>query len=258
MKHAVEAIQMNGFVFVTDLFEEKEFEAYREKLGNHSKRIMRDLSESKETIGIGSSSGFHEVCLRSEGRYDIPTWIHGYNSTNAWTEREALPKGLMKTLSGIAKEILGENLENAFSGVVISEPGSCNQYWHADSLHLKDSHEPANVLNVLVAIDPVPVLKGPTEFIPGSHVMTNHHTNESVKSSIVYQDINNTPESIGMSSCSAFTMALPVRSAVIFDDRILHRGLGNLSGENRDVAYFSLKRAGFRTDTHFEATQSLY
>jgi len=266
VRHATEAILANGFVFVTDLFDEKEFRAFRKRLNEHANATMRDLEQRQNSeIGIGSASGFYEICLRSKGRYDLPTWIHGCESTNTWSEEEAFPPNLLVTLDEIVRSVLGENshdstVEHAFSGIVVSNPGSPNQYWHSDSLHEKSSHhQPANVLNVLVATDSIPVQKGPTEFIPGSHIMTNHYTNKMVSSnSIVYQNETNTPESIGMSSGGAFTMALPARSAVIFDDRILHRGLGNMSNEDRDVAYFSYKRAGFVTDTHFEATRSLY
>eukprot|EP00938_MAST-03A_sp_MAST-3A-sp1_P002676 g2676.t1 len=262
---ATEAIRANGFVFVTDLFEDKdEFRRYRERLKRYSENVFRDLKNHEEgDIGIGSASGFHEICLRSKCRYDLPTWIHGCESRYSWSEEDAFPESLLFCLEEIVRSVLNEesendNVERAFSGIVVSNPGSPDQYWHADSLHEERSHRPANVLNVLVATDSIPVLKGPTEFIPGSHIMTNHYSNERVDSNIVYQNETNTPESIGMSSGGAFTMALPARSAVIFDDRILHRGLGNMSSGDRDVAYFSYKRSGFMTDTHFEATRSLY
>ena len=265
VRHATEAIRANGFVFVTDLFEdEDEFRKFRGRLQEHAAKIFRDLENHKDgDIGIGSVSGFHEICLRSKCRYDLPTWIHGCESTYSWREEEAFPESLLFTLEEIVRNVLNEDnnnesVERAFSGIVVSRPESPDQYWHADSLHEERSHRPANVLNVLVATDSIPVQKGPTEFIPGSHIMTNHYTNKNIDSNIVYQNEKNTPESIGMSSGSAFTMALPARSAVIFDDRILHRGLGNMSIEDRDVAYFSYKRSGFMTDTHFEATRSLY
>jgi len=48
---------------------------------------------------------------------------------------------------------------------------------------------------------------------------------------------------------------------LIFDDRILHRGLANASQQERWVAYFSYlrPRPGLEQipDTHFEASRSL-
>jgi hypothetical protein len=49
---------------------------------------------------------------------------------------------------------------------------------------------------------------------------------------------------------------------LIFDDRILHRGLANASEQERWVAYFSYRRPrpGLDgvADTHFEASKSLF
>ena len=49
---------------------------------------------------------------------------------------------------------------------------------------------------------------------------------------------------------------------LIFDDRILHRGLANGSQQERWVAYFSYlrPRPGLEqiADTHFEASRSLF
>ena len=42
-------------------------------------------------------------------------------------------------------------------------------------------------------------------------------------------------------------------SALIFDDRILHRGGHNASSENRDVVFFSYSRPDFKPATHYEA-----
>jgi hypothetical protein len=52
-------------------------------------------------------------------------------------------------------------------------------------------------------------------------------------------------------------MPLPRGSVVIFDDRVLHRGLGNSAAIPREVGYFSYKRKAFTANTHFEAYRSL-
>ena len=56
-------------------------------------------------------------------------------------------------------------------------------------------------------------------------------------------------------SCAS---ALARGTCVIFDDRILHRGLGNRSGEPRYVSYFSYRSKGYIGDTHFEAVRSVF
>jgi ectoine hydroxylase-related dioxygenase (phytanoyl-CoA dioxygenase family) len=56
--------------------------------------------------------------------------------------------------------------------------------------------------------------------------------------------------------------AMAAGDCLIFDDRILHRGLANDSGQERWVAYFSYlrPRPGLDeiADTHFEASRSLF
>ena len=56
--------------------------------------------------------------------------------------------------------------------------------------------------------------------------------------------------------------AMAAGDCLIFDDRILHRGLANASQQERWVAYFSYlrPRPGLEeiADTHFEASRSLF
>lgn len=52
--------------------------------------------------------------------------------------------------------------------------------------------------------------------------------------------------------------ALATGSCLIFDDRILHRGLNNASTSRRSMTYFSYRQAGYRENTHFEAQRSVY
>jgi hypothetical protein len=38
---------------------------------NLTDTVLRDLAERSAPIEIGSAHGFHEICLRSMGRYDV-------------------------------------------------------------------------------------------------------------------------------------------------------------------------------------------
>ena len=150
-------------------------------------------------------------------------------------------------------EVLGEDFEQAFCGVVYSEPQSEAQLWHADSLHIYDNHGDANLLNGLIALHDTPMEMGPTEFNARSHLLTNHRRNTKCDGiNIVYQTHLNEPEQIGADPCANFTMDLPAGSLVLFDDRVLHRGRGNNSDCPRYVGYFSYRRPWFHADTHFE------
>lgn len=96
---------------------------------------------------------------------------------------------------------------------------------------------------------------GPTEFVPRSHVSTNHHTG-SFDEDIVYQR-DHQPETVGFTLADVVAAKVPRGGAVIFDDRILHRGGANHSLNDRAVGYFSYRRADVEADTHFEAFRSL-
>ena len=163
----------------------------------------------------------------------------------------------------MAAALLGEDAEHSFSGVVSSEPGSPAQYWHTDSPHEAPAHLPAHALNVLVALHDVPLSMGPTECARGSHVLTNHLSNPSlVVDELIYQHAVTSPEALvrnteaSVPECCASPM--DAGSCLVFDDRMLHRGLANRSDKTRHVAYFSYRRKGYSVNTHFESQRSVY
>jgi len=50
---------------------------------------------------------------------------------------------------------------------------------------------------------------------------------------------------------------MPLGSALVFDDRVLHRGGGNASDKVRDVAFFSFRRANYSTSTYYESSRTI-
>ena len=55
-----------------------------------------------------------------------------------------------------------------------------------------------------------------------------------------------------------YVKALPAGSCIVFDDRVMHRGLGNRSDSIRHMAYFSYREKGYAENTHFEAQRSVF
>ena len=55
------------------------------------------------------------------------------------------------------KDVLGEEVESSFSGVVFSKPGSPAQQWHIDSPREAAGHRPPHAVNVLLALDEIPL-----------------------------------------------------------------------------------------------------
>ena len=217
---------------------------------DHSDRVISALGT--QTIGIGSAAGFDEIVQRSPGRWDIPISLNEFG-----VDYRALPWW------SLIAAVLGEDAEHSFSGVVYSDPGSPAQCWHIDSPHVSADHLPPHALNVMVALHDTPLAMGPTELARGSHRLTNHLQNPAlVSDELVYQHEATVPEQLVANAEQAvpegFSSALAAGSCLIFDDRILHRGLGNASTSRRSMVYFSYRQAGYRENTHFEAQRSIY
>ncbi|KAH8053705.1 cysteine desulfurase [Aureococcus anophagefferens] len=144
----------------------------------------------------------------------------------------------------------------------LEKHGALDREWHADSLHESEAERPAQLLNVLVALDDIAVPMGPTELLPGSHQRTNHRAEARrhrprFDEAIVYQHASHGPALLGMDEGAVFRAVVPRGGGVIFDDRILHRGGANASADDRWVGYLSYLRRGFSADTHFEAFRRL-
>lgn len=203
-------------------------------------------------IGIGSAAGYEEIVQRSPGRWDVPISPQQFGLAE-----QQLPWW------PLVATVLGDDAEHSFSGVVFSEPDSPAQYWHIDSPHESTSHLPPHALNVLVALQDVPIHMGPTEFASGSHILTNHRSNPSlVRDELIYQHAHTSPHWLVQGTTDkvpeSYVHALELGSCLLFDDRLLHRGLANRSDRTRHVAYFSYRRKGYAENTHFESQRSVF
>ena len=203
-------------------------------------------------IGIGSRAGFVEIVQRSPGRWDVPISLREFG-----LDSDTLPWWPIVTA------VLGDDAEHAFSGVVSSQANSPAQYWHTDSPHEASDHRPPHAVNVLVALHDLPLQMGPTECARGSHVLTNHLRNPTLQiDELIYQHENTTPDTLIQGSNhpvpEAVAESMAAGSCLLFDDRLLHRGLANQSDAIRHVAYFSYRRSDYFVNTHFESQRSVY
>ena len=203
-------------------------------------------------IGIGSAAGYEEIVQRSPERWDVPI-----SPAQFGVEDRDLPWW------PIISRLLGDDAEHSFSGVVYSNAGAPAQCWHTDSPHVSAEHLPAHAVNVLMALHDIPLELGPTEFARGSHRLTNHIANPNLdRDKLIYQHAETGPESIVRQTDApvpaAVSSPLKTGSCLVFDDRLLHRGLANRSEKTRYVAYFSYRAKGYSENTHFEAQRSLH
>ena len=243
-------LEEDGYLLIEDLCD-PEFVAHLLEVSlRRSDQVMSALGA--QSIGIGSAAGFDEVVQRSPGRWDIPI-----SPDEFCVDERALPWW------PLIAAVLGGDAEHSFSGVVYSDPGSPAQHWHIDSPHVSAVHLPPHALNVMIALHDMPLSMGPTELAKGSHRLTNHLQNRAlVSDELVYQHETTAPEQLVAHTEQAmpegFSSALTAGSCLIFDDRILHRGLGNTSNNRRSMVYFSYRQAGYSDNTHFEAQRSVH
>jgi hypothetical protein len=250
VRYPAEGIASEGFVLLPGLCSA----AHVERILNVAQQRIAEVRSAlgNREIGIGSAAGYAEIVQRSPGRWDLPISLQRFETSN----RE-LP---WWPLIG---EVLGEDAEHSFSGVVFSEPGSPAQCWHIDSPHIYPEHNAAHALNVLVALHDIPIEMGPTEIARGSHVLTNHLGNPSlVHDELVYQHEDTSPANLIEGTQNkipeSWSEPLTAGSCLVFDDRILHRGLANQSEQARYVAYFSYRKCGYSENTHFESQRSVF
>jgi cysteine desulfurase family protein (TIGR01976 family) len=265
---AAESVLAHGFVILPKLIPEERLEKLKRPILEQVEHVDTLLKEKGAKLNVGSAHGFHEVCLRSPGRLDIPR------------DPAALDKSLVSPLEGIASRVLGghadlqsektassSSVEStagtvavcAYMGIVRGEPGCPAQDWHADSPHIEGPHHgPPNMLNMLVSLKDCPVELGPTELVPNSHVLTNHLRDDArfQEHTLVYQRAENSPELVG-SRHPPIVAQMAAGSALIFDDRVLHRGGRNESDSKRDMAFLSYHREGYSTPTYYESSRSL-
>lgn len=216
----------------------------------HARRVREALGD--RNIGIGSAAGYVEIVQRSPGRWDVPIEPEQFG-----IDERQLPWWPLVTA------VLSEDAEHSFSGLVYSEPHTPAQYWHCDSPHEAAQHRPAHAINVLLALHDIPLEMGPTECARGSHRLTNHLGNRAlVTEELIYQHATTTPGTLVKGTPIAVpegrASAMPIGSCLVFDDRLLHRGLANTTGATRYVAYFSYRRKGYATNTHFESQRSVF
>jgi len=237
-----------GFVLLEKLCEQTVLAQLKSVCQVRSKILHEALGD--KDIGIGSVNGYDEIVQRSKDRSDIPI-----SEVEFGFDAKALPWW------PFVARLLGDDAEHAFSGVVSSEPGSPAQEWHIDSPHDSVEHLPAHMLNVFVALEDVSMAMGPTEFAVGSHRHTNHLRNPAlVVENLLYQSSGISPEILNTAEdkLECYSSAFEAGNCLIFDDRMMHRGLANESEKTRHVVYFSYRKNGYRESTHFEAKRSLF
>lgn len=189
-----------------------------------------------------------ELVRRSPGRYDLVVETDDLNDGRGapiLALREGAP------WLPFVRRVLGADARLIHAGCVCSLPGSAVQGVHRDGKHLFSSGElgssalPTHCLTVFLPLVPLTAAIGPTQFWPSTHV-TFGDAPQAMAASVTF---------VASESCGVEGEAVAVPGdAIIFDYRILHRGLANVSDEARPLAYFTFAKPWFRDATNYTKT----
>ena len=190
-------------------------------------KVERKLKEKKiNYLNQTEPWLFSDVASRSRGRFDIRALPEAFSEdvllkNNNWME--------------IIKTQLGENYKVAFSGIVESLGGSADQQWHRDGNHLYENTliESPYALTCFIPLIEINStnLYGSPEFIPTSHRILNEN------------DITNLP----IKQFNNFALG----DAIIFDYRLVHRGIKNLSNTRRPLLYIVYSKQFWSDEINF-------
>eukprot|EP00586_Coscinodiscus_wailesii_P009797 CAMPEP_0172513084 /NCGR_PEP_ID=MMETSP1066-20121228/249577_1 /TAXON_ID=671091 /ORGANISM="Coscinodiscus wailesii, Strain CCMP2513" /LENGTH=482 /DNA_ID=CAMNT_0013293183 /DNA_START=20 /DNA_END=1468 /DNA_ORIENTATION=+ len=188
---------------------------------NHFDKVMYTV---KARMLYGElSQGFDLLRERGRGRYDmeIPCFdtapFKFLMSENApW-----MP---------LVSMILGEDAVLIHKGCFLSLPGSEAQVYHQDGVHLcKERQKKCHAINVFIPLCDLTTKNGATEYCLGSHYLGH--------------------DCFFKSHC--ITPLASAGSPIIFDYRLGHRGLANMSDEPRPILYLTYTASGFRDAMNF-------
>jgi len=207
------------------------------------------IATNRPTIRIGEDDFlFREIASRSKHRFDLlianDTDLYRLVRNQVFSETSLVPELLQRLFSGNKN---GSTVEwEVDLSVVYSKPGANHQGWHADGGHLEEGNcDNALALPYAICLF-VPLidldnLVGFTQFWPGSHR---------------YKEL------VGFGPFAEVAAAtwdgvVPVGKAIVYDYRLLHRGMPNASTNNRAVLQLLCRKSWYQEKNNY-GKQSIY
>lgn len=201
-------------------------------------------------ITANESFAYQQIIHRSLGRYDMSLEEHMNLGTTipASDDEEAAESIGIQIIqfllaAPIWKQILtaviGADYKINFTAALHARPGALEQKPHMDGGHLFHSthgsmyQAPLHALQMFLPMCVTPVDRGPTEFWPGTHLAS---TGASPAMAPLLPSV---------------AMECTPGDAIIFDFRVMHRGMANRSSKWRPVLYQTCSRNWFTDDFNF-------
>jgi len=226
---AASILQRNGVVLLKNALQPEVVDEAADAVAASFDRCQLALKD--RGLRLRDPFAFAEIAHRSKLRFDM----------QLADAAPALPDALIRTppWRPLLQKLLGDDCIDLFQGAVISEPGAADQQPHMDGGHLfqsthayEQAQNPCHCLNVFVPLVDVTEELGPTEFWPGSHVLTE-----------AGNAYNGAMPSVSLAGSKG--------DAIIFDYRVVHRGRANLGELRRPVLYLTSSRSWFRDAQNF-------
>ncbi|KAL3893673.1 MAG: hypothetical protein SGPRY_014069, partial [Prymnesium sp.] len=221
-----------------------------EKVASSSKLELSDLLQLVAHAGVDPVEqlyNFNEVCHRFKYRWDFRV----QPESRAWEE---LMTQAIDTVSPIIRElhrlsvhpdegghrmtrlITPKSPTAIMSGAILSKPGALSQRFHADAspthLRMASLFPSHRLFNIFVPLVDIEANGDGTQFLPGTHHSrrAKHRFKQAVERAGRLEDDATT-------MATAVAPACPAGGVMLFDYRVLHRGLANNSTRDRPIAY---------------------
>jgi ectoine hydroxylase-related dioxygenase (phytanoyl-CoA dioxygenase family) len=186
--------------------------------------------------GETQSFKFAEVSSRCYGRLDVRYGMDQapFNDARIVSKPPWLP---------LIHSLIGSDAQLKYCGLILSMPGSIDQPYHGDGIHLfgNELQCPIHAVNVFIPLCDISRELGPTEFIPGSHLLSN---------AAILNDAVSRAE--GFSRLSSVAPLLSEGSVMLYDFRTIHRGTGNThQSQCRHMFYMLYAKPWFSETINF-------
>ena len=228
LEWSVQNLRQHGCVQIHQVQESETVATFNTKATEILSKVTTALqAQSLDYTTQTTAFSFSDVASRDRGRLDVQY------DTAQFTSLTDHP-----LILSIVNSILGNDCMLTMSGIVYSLPGSVAQAWHRDGPHLTDNPtSPAHALTVFCPLVDVTAERGSPQFIPGTHVVSDEECN-----SIDHRVAQFSP--------------LTSTDCIVFDYRLLHRGVANTADTPRPLFYCVYTKKGY-TDRHNFGTEPL-
>ena len=223
--------------------------------------VPHEKCQGDYSMKRGVKHGFREIVMRHPGRYEV-AYFTSYLDESLQYDLSCVIKSIQYIFEPIISHIFyEEDFYLCNLSVVTATTGAVEQQWHCDGGHVNENpnrtdqskgssskgdifHLPCHCLNIFLPLVDLNENNGPTEIRPGSHKLTRN-----LAAQMLIAKARKTLR-------KPIAPKLDVGDALLFDYRVLHRGLVNLS-DDRPILVLTYAKCWFKDSVNFP-TRSIF